>query len=332
MFAIHRCLLTAAAHILLALLTCVGHASWAADDTHRLALTFFRPLPDMMPGSEGDTPAQIALGQQPYFETALSANRSQSCNSCHNLRSGGAGVDHRPTSPGALGVQGRRNSPTTWNAGLQFAQFWDARVDTLEAQARSPLLNPDEMALASEAQALERLDDAGYRAQFSEAFPGEVEAFRFTNLLRALGAFQRTLISADRFDAYLRGDLSALSQLEKTGMTRFVQIGCNGCHSGALLGGDSVMKLGTAHRYPNEADQGRAEVTGDSAHRFFFKVPPLRNVGLTGPYFHDGSTATLEESVRATAWHQLSLRLSDEDVAAISAFLRTKNNTRELTF
>ena len=300
----------------------------AGEELHSIATRFFEPLPTAMPGSERDTPEAVALGEALYFETALSANGSQSCNSCHNLRGGGAGVDLRPTSPGALGTLGTRNSPTTWNAGLQFAQFWDARADTLEEQARGPLLDPLEMALESEADALRRLDEAGYRPRFARAFPDDEDAFSFANLLAALGAFQRTLISEDRFDDYLRGDLDALSEQEKRGMKRFIWIGCNACHHGALLGGDQIAKLGIAQRYPNEEDTGRAEVTGEGKDRFFFKVPPLRNVGLTPPYFHDGASATLERTVADTALHQLGITLSDEDTADISAFLRTMDNRR----
>lgn len=315
----------------IALLVVSGHAR-AGDDTRQLALRFFSPLPATMPGAALDTADQIALGQSLYFETALSANRTQSCNSCHRLLNDGAGVDGHPTSPGALGTPGRRNSPTTWNAGLQFAQFWDGRAATLEEQARSPILNAAEMALGSEHEAMQRLQALGYRARFDQAFSGEAQPFRFENLLKALAAFQRTLISQDRFDEYLRGADDVLSAAEKRGLERFIRTGCNGCHSGALLGGDSIMKLGTAHRYPNEEDGGRAEVTGESRHRFYFKVPPLRNVGLTAPYFHDGAVATLEQAVFGTAWHQLGVKLSDQDTADISAFLCAMNNTRQLNF
>ena len=308
-----------------------ANASALADEYFDLAQRFFKPLPDSMPGAENDTAQQIALGRALYFETGLSANNNQSCNSCHNLANSGNGVDHLPTSVGSLGKLGVRNSPTTWNAGLQFAQFWDGRVTTLEEQARSPLLNPDEMALSGEVDALQRLEALGYRDRFDSAFPDQAESLAFDNILNALAAFQRTLITKDRFDVYLKGDQSALTNNEKRGLKRFIWIGCNACHSGALLGGDSFMKLGTANPYPNREDTGRAQVTGKSGDRFFFKVPPLRNTGQTGPYFHDGAGKTLEETVKGTAWHQLSVELSDEDVDDISAFLRTMNNLRPLT-
>ncbi len=315
----------------LIVLCCFAPQGAGADEVFRLAKIFFAPLPAQMPGGERDTAAQVALGQALYFETALSANHSQSCNSCHELRGDASGADPRPTSPGALGKQGRRNSPTVWNAGLQFRQFWDGRAESLQAQAASPLLSVDEMALESEAQAVQRLLEAGYSRRFAAAYPESEAPVSFANLTHSLAAFQRTLISEDRLDVYLRGDQQALNGQEKRGLKRFVEIGCNGCHNGALLGGQEFMKLGIAHLYPNKDDEGRAEVTGNTAHRFYFKVPPLRNVGLTAPYFHDGAGQTLERAVFDTAWHQLGFKLSEADVNDISAFLRSMNNRKRLT-
>ena len=297
-----------------------------ADEYFDLAQRFFKPLPISMPGAEKDSAEQIALGRALYFETGLSAKNNQSCNSCHNLGDGGNGVDHLKTSVGSLGKSGLRNSPTTWNAGLQFAQFWDGRAQTLEEQARSPLLNPDEMGLSGEVDAMQRLEALEYRDRFASAFPNQTKPFIFDNVLKALAAFQRTLITKDRLDVYLRGDESALDDAEKRGLKRFIFIGCNACHSGALLGGDSFMKLGTVNAYPNKEDTGRHQVTAKTGDRFFFKVPPLRNVGQTAPYFHDGAGKNLEETVAGTAWHQLGVRLSKEDVDDISAFLRTMDN------
>ena len=308
-------------------------AQLSAEQSLRvIAERFFEPLPESMAGSEKDTPEQIALGRALYFETELSVNGSQSCNSCHNIETNsqgksGNGADEESKSIGATGIPGKRNSPTTWNAGLQTAQFWDARATTLEEQARSPLLNPDEMALVSEENALQKLKGAGYEPIFTKAFPESLSALSFGNLISALAAFQRTLISKDRFDDYLIGDDNALSAQEKRGLEKFVRTGCNGCHNGPLLGGTSIMKLGIAHPYPNGEDTGRAQVTGKRGDRYFFKVPPLRNVGLTAPYFHDGAETSLKKAVAATAWHQLGITMSDEDAADISAFLRSLDNT-----
>ena len=310
------------------LLLCSGYAN-ASEDLLQLAKQYFQPLPATMPGSELDTSEKIQLGKRLYFETALSANHSQSCNSCHDLTGLRAGADDLPTSFGALGSRGLRNSPTTWNAGLQFVQFWDGRAATLEEQARSPILNPTEMALSSEQEAMQRLESAGYRPSFETAFGGHDTPFSFANILSALAAFQRTLISEDRFDQFLEGQANALTSQEKQGLEKFIRTGCNACHNGPLLGGNSFMKLGIAIPYPNQSDTGRAQVTGKVGDKFFFKVPPLRNVGLTAPYFHDGASATLEKTIFDTGIHQLGIKLQDKDVADIAAFLRSLDNFKE---
>ncbi|TDF39895.1 cytochrome-c peroxidase [Alteromonadaceae bacterium M269] len=298
----------------------------ASEDLRQLAANLFGQLPDSMPGSENDTPELIALGESLYFETALSANNTQSCNSCHNIRNNDGGVDHLKTSPGALGIMGTRNSPSTWNAGFQFAQFWDGRAKDLVEQAKSPLLNPAEMALKSEAEAIEKLTDAGYKDRFKKAFSSESEPLKFNNILQALAAFQRTLVTHDRFDDFLAGDLEALNQQEKQGLQTFINTGCNACHNGPLMGGELFMKMGLVNAYPNKEDKGRAQVTGSAADNFLFKVPPLRNVAKTAPYFHDGAGATLEQAVLDTGWHQLGIKFTDVQVEDISAFLRALNN------
>lgn len=292
-----------------------------------LANTYFGALPTAMPGSEEDTSARIELGKALYFETALSVNRTQSCNTCHNILNGGAGADNLPTSPGALGKLGQRNSPSTWNAGFQFAQFWDGRAATLAEQAKSPLLNPIEMALSSEHEAVKRLLLKGYSQQFEKAFPNQPSALTFYNIAEALAAFQRTLITRDRFDAFQEGNLDALNHDELIGLKTFMQVGCNACHNGPLMGGELFMKMGLVNPYPNTKDKGRARITGNSGDNFLFKVPPLRNVAQTAPYFHDGEGKTLEQAVQDTGWHQLGIKLNKQQVQEISVFLRTLDNT-----
>lgn len=306
------------------------HIAYAEEALLQLANSIFSPLPDSMPAAENDTPEQIALGNKLYFEKALSANYSQSCNTCHNLLNQKFGVDNLRKSLGALGHIGNRNTPSTVNAGFQFALFWDGRVADLTEQAKSPILNPLEMALPSETEAVRRLYELGYEALFSSAFSSTDSPITFNNIAHALAAFQRTLISKDRFDDYLKGNVNALTRQEKTGMKQFIQSGCIGCHSGSLLGGGMMQKLGIVNPYPNTDDKGLAEVTGNPADNFMFKVPPLRGVGQTAPYFHDGATISLEDVVRDTAWHQMGTRLSEDEVINISAFLRTLDNTRNL--
>lgn len=287
-------------------------------------------IPNAMPGAEGDSAALVELGEKLYFETALSLNYTQSCNSCHNILQGGHGVDHKKTSVGALGGAGRRNAPSTWNAGFQWLQNWDASAKTLAEQAESPILDPNEMALPSMQEAVKRLQ-AEYDELFKLAFPSSSRPLTFENITKALAAFQRTLITQDRFDAFLQGDIKALNEQEKRGFLQFQKNGCMSCHSGPMLGGQFVMKLGVVVPYPNTEDKGYAEVTGREDHNYLFKVPILRNVANTAPYFHDGAGATLEEAVFLTGWHQLGKKLSDSEVQDISAFLTSLNNIKPYT-
>jgi len=286
----------------------------------------FGQLPRTMPGAENDTLDQVRLGERLYFETTLSANRTQSCNSCHNILDAGAGVDSLKTSVGALGKVGTRNAPSTWNAGFQIKQNWDGSVDTLEEQAKSPILNPIEMALDSEKVAIKRLAREGYKKAFKQAFPNSKRPLSFDNIAQALAAFQRTLVTDDRFNHFLAGDDRALNEQEKRGLNRILNNGCSTCHTSPLMGGHFMMKMGLVNPYPNTKDKGMGAITGRPAHDFLFKVPSLRNTAMTAPFFHDGAGEDLEQAVFKTGWHQLGVKLNDEDVADISAFLRALNN------
>jgi cytochrome c peroxidase len=279
----------------------------------------FGTLPDAMPGSENDTPAMVRLGHELFTSTELSINRTQSCDSCHRLDA--AGVDRLVTSPGASGEAGTRNTPTVLNAGLHTAQFWDGRAKTLEEQASGPILNPVEMAMPSEEEILSRLRESRLRAMFETAFPGDPDPVSMRNLSAALAAFQRTLITRDRFDAFQNGDYGALTSAEKLGLQRFMETGCVSCHGGPLLGGHIFQKMGIVNPYPNADDLGVATVTSQPRDRYVFKVPALRNVSETSPYFHDGGADTLPEAVEQMAWLQLGAELTEADRDAIVAFL-----------
>jgi cytochrome c peroxidase len=281
----------------------------------------FAALPEKMPGSENDTEALIALGKQLYFETALSINRTQSCNSCHRLDEKLGGVDNLPTSKGAEGEFGGRNSPTTLNAGLHIAQFWDGRAPDLAEQAKGPVLNPIEMGMANEGAVLARLEEAGYGARFEAAFPKAEQALTYDNYAEAVAAFERTLITRDRFDDFLGGKLDALTAAEADGLKQFMEIGCIDCHTGALLGGDSYEQMGQANAYANKKDLGRFDVTKGEDDKYVFKVPSLRNIALTHPYFHDGQAETLADAVKQMAWLQLDEELDEGPVASIATFL-----------
>lgn len=291
-----------------------------ADDTSWK--TLFAPLPQVAESAENPlSPAKVALGKKLYLDTRLSVDNTISCNSCHKLSS--FGVDNEPTSPGHKGQRGGRNSPSSFNAALHATQFWDGRAATVEKQALGPILNPIEMAMPSEAEVLARLkNDKTIASEFAQAFPGEKQPLTYENVGRAIGAFERTLITPSRFDDFLKGDESALTADEKRGASVFVQTGCAACHNGATMGGQIFQKLGLVKPYPTK-DMGRFEVTKNEADKMMFKVPSLRNVTKTGPYFHDGSIPTLEQAVSTMAEYQLGKQLTQEQIKDIVTFLNS---------
>jgi cytochrome c peroxidase len=277
-----------------------------------------RSVTDAIDGNGSETLAR--LGQMLFFETRLSLDRGLSCNSCHRLDQ--YGVDHEPTSVGHLGVRGRRNAPTVYNAAGHLAQFWDGRSPDVEAQAKEPILYPAEMDVASPADVIAVLKSIpGYQVAFQAAFPAETDAVTYDNIGRAIGSFERRLRTRSRWDAFLDGDSSALSRQELQGLKVFADVGCIQCHSGKYLGASMFQKAGAVEPWPNQQDQGRYEVTKQESDRMEFKVPSLRNVARTAPYFHDGSTATLEEAVRAMGRYQLGLSLTGDEVVSIVAWL-----------
>jgi len=284
----------------------------------------FQPLPDRMPGAENDTPTKIALGKKLYFEPRLSKNESQSCNTCHQVDDGKAGVDNEPTSEGAFGERGDRNSPTVWNAGFHIAQFWDGRAPDLAEQAKGPVLNPVEMAMPDEAEVVKRLSaDNQYPQLFKQAFPQDPKPVSYENMAWAIAAFERTLISRDRFDDFLKGRDDALTQAEKEGLVLFLDIGCTTCHNGPFIGANAYHKSGLVNPYEFQKDKGRFDVTKEEDDEYKFKVPSLRNVALTHPYFHDGQVAQLSDVVKRMGWMQLAKELTDAEVKSIVAFLNS---------
>jgi cytochrome c peroxidase len=226
------------------------------------------------------------------------------------------------TSPGHRNQFGGRNSPTSFNAGLQIAQFWDGRAADLEEQAKGPVLNPVEMAMPDETTVVSVIKTIpGYAPMFAEAFPGEADPITYENMAAAIGAFERLLVTPGPFDAFLSGDSDALSAAAQQGMVQFLDSGCASCHMGPALGGTMYQKLGLVKAYETE-DTGRFEATGNEGDKYFFKVPTLRNIAETGPYFHDGSIKTLDEAIRIMAKHQTpGGELSDTEAASIEAFL-----------
>ncbi len=321
------CLLTAALLLV--------SARTFADDVDLLmsrANRFFSPLPQSMPGSENDTAERIALGKKLYFEKRLSINDKQSCASCHILENGFAGVDNLPTSPGAKGDKGTRNSPTVLNAGWQDSQFWDGRAEDLVEQAKGPILNPIEMGMPDEKTVEKKISKISeYQDDFAKVFPNDKPAITYQNIAEAIAAFERTLITPSRFDDFMNGDAAALSQVEQRGLKVFMKVDCKACHDGKLIGGETYEPLGKENPYENQTDQGMYTVTKDEDDRMFFKVAALRNVALTAPYFHDGKIETLDEAVRKMAKLQLDEDLTNQQVSDIVSFLKAltdKNRER----
>jgi cytochrome c peroxidase len=261
------------------------------------------------------------LGRMLFYETRLSAGHDISCNTCHLLDN--YGVDGLPTSVGHQGAVGGRNSPTVYNAALEVAQFWDGRSPDVEDQAKGPIQNQIEMAMPEGgAEATEMIKSIpGYAPLFAAAFPDDPDPITFENLTTAIAAFERKLMTPGRFDAFLQGDASQLTDQEKIGLQKFVSYNCTMCHRGATVGGQMYMKMGLYKPYPTE-DVGRYDVTKNEADKYVFKVSMLRNIAETGPYFHDGSVATLEEAVKIMGEYQLGQIISDEDTADIVAFLK----------
>ncbi|MDO5057647.1 MAG: cytochrome-c peroxidase [Lautropia sp.] len=303
----------------------------SAEDQDLLdtAQTLFDPLPSAaeMQKIRPFTDAQVRLGHQLWFEPRLSKGNTVSCNTCHNLAS--AGVDNLPTSPGHKGTFGPRNSPTVLNAALLGSQFWDGRAADVEEQAGGPLVNPIEMANPDKESVARKI--AGipeYQILFKEAFPKDDGKIDFTNITTAIAAFERTLLTPTRWDSYLQGNIRALSTQERRGLNAFVENGCATCHKGVNLGGDSFQKFGLVDGPywkfidSNPHDEGRFEVTHKEEDKYFFRVPGLRNVAATYPYFHNGSVWELDRAVQIMSQTQLGKTLPKNEVDDIVAFLK----------
>jgi cytochrome c peroxidase len=288
-------------------------------------LDIFQPLPELMESpAHSITLAKVNLGRKLFFDVRLSKNQDISCNSCHVL--GQFGVDGMQVSEGYDGVPGTRNTPTVYNAAGQLAQFRDGRATDVEEQAAVHILSPAVMAMADEEAVVTVLKSIpAYAPMFAAAFPEDTEdPITFANTTSAIGAFERGLTTPSRFDNYIAGDNEALSPKEIEGLTTFLDVGCGTCHTGAYIGGSMYRKLGEAEPWVERSetpDPGRFAITGDEADTQVFKVPSLRNVSHTAPYFHDGSVASLNEAVRLMATHQLGAELSNEQVISIIAFL-----------
>jgi len=281
----------------------------------------FQALPAVMEAaSHPRTPEKVALGRMLYYDTRFSSEGTISCYVCHPLHD--YGQDHRVKGVGVGHQQGDRNDPTVFNAAGQLAQFWDGRAADVETQAMGPPLNPIEMGMKDGAAIVAVIRSIpGYQEAFRQAFPAETDPVTFENFGRAIGAFERGLTTPAPFDRYLGGEPGALNAREKDGLRTFVSVGCATCHTGTYVGGSMYRKAGMFQPWPNQGDPGRFNVTKLAADRMVFKVPSLRNVEQTWPYFHDGSVERLDDAIRMMGRYQLGKELTETQVTLIRGFL-----------
>lgn len=283
------------------------------------------PLPASVSGVNKE---KAELGRLLFQDTRLSKDNTVSCASCHRLNQ--AGIDGTRVSTGVMGAAGDLNSPTVFNSAFNFRQFWDGRAETLEDQVDGPVEHKKELATGWSEILAKLSKDENYRARFDRAYGAGISR---ENIKHAIAEFERTLITPNaRFDRYLRGEVAALSDREKEGYRRFKAYGCVACHQGMNIGGNMFQTMGIMGNYFKDrgrpvlpSDLGRYNVTKNEADKHVFRVPSLRNVALTAPYFHDGSAASLEEAVNIMAKYQLGRKLSKEDIDFIVAFLKTLN-------
>lgn len=286
------------------------------------------PLP--VTNASASDPRAI-LGGILFHDRRFSKNNTISCSSCHNLKSGGA--DGREKSIGIENAVGDINAPTVFNSGFNFRQFWNGRAKTLEDQLDGPIGHPKEMGSNWEEIIAKLKADHKIASRFQTSYP---DGLTKENVKDAIVTFERALTTPNsRFDLYLQGDETAISAFEKLGYKRFQSFGCIACHQGMNIGGNMFQTMGVMGNYFKErgtvitdADLGRYTVTKDAQDKHLFRVPSLRNVALTPPYFHDGSAKTLNRAVEVMAKYQIGRKLSKEETDSIVAFLKTLTGKR----
>ncbi|HVX15002.1 MAG TPA: cytochrome c peroxidase [Pirellulales bacterium] len=287
----------------------------------------FQPLPDDAGTADHPlTKDRVELGRMLFFDPRISIDGVGSCVRCHQPALYGA--DALPKSRGIRDQVQGRNAPTVLNVALHFKVHWDGLFETVEDQARRALLgpgfgNPDHAAAMAKIKAI-----PGYAELFSKAFPDQSDSVTEENWGVAIGAYERTLVTPSRFDEFLAGKPKALSEAEQRGLRTFMQQGCNECHDGGALGGNDFKKFGIVNDYwksthSQPIDKGRFNLTKKADDMYVFKVPSLRNVAMTPPYFHDGSVGSLAEAVRIMATTQLGNELSDEETNDLVSFLNS---------
>ncbi len=301
--------------------------SYAAD---------WQALPDTAPAPADNptTKAKVELGKMLFMDPRFSSTGTVACNSCHNIMEGGD--DDRQFSMGIHGKLGARNAPTVWNAAFASTQFWDGRAASLEEQAKGPMTNPVEMGMANMDEAFARVKAIpGYAVEFRKAYGKD--AMTIDNAMKAVAAFERTLITPNSpFDQYVKGDKKAMNATQVRGMKKFAELGCKSCHSGAAFNGPSLPDgQGFFAKFPTYSDsklesqyelikdKGRYDLSKLDSDKNMWRVPTLRNISLTAPYFHNGTVKTLPEAVRVMAKTQLNKDLSSRETADVVAFLES---------
>ncbi|MDH5734509.1 MAG: cytochrome-c peroxidase [Gammaproteobacteria bacterium] len=297
----------------------------------------WQALPESAPAPADNptTAAKVELGKTLYFDPRISSTGTVSCNSCHNVMEGGD--DSRPNSMGVNGQTGGRGAPTVWNAAFYSTQFWDGRANTLEDQAIGPMTNPIEMGMKNHDLVMQRVRKmSGYQEMFKKAFGDS--AMTIDQAAKAIAAYERTLITPNSaFDVYVKGDKKALTSAQVNGMNLFADLGCVSCHSGSAFNGQAEVKVGTpvlmkfptfadndyVSKYDLAADKGRENVTGKAEDNNLFRIPTLRNIAVTAPYFHNGAVKTLDEAVKVMAKTQLNIDLSTAQTNDLVAFLES---------
>ena len=295
------------------------------ENLRETAIEIFKPLPSTIPSVKDNpiTPEKISLGKALFFDPRMSASGVFSCNSCHNLATGGD--DNLETSIGHGWQKGPRNSPTVLNAVFNIAQFWDGRADDLKAQAKGPVQAGVEMANTPVNVIATLKSMPQYVDWFEGAFPEEKDPVTFDNFAKAIEAYEATLITPAPFDAYLNGDEAALTADAKKGLSLFIDKGCASCHGGINVGGEGYYPFGLIEKPGADVlpagDKGRFAVTNTVDDSYVFRAAPLRNIALTAPYFHSGKVWDLKEAVAVMGTAQLGEELKDDEVDLIVAFL-----------
>ncbi len=296
-----------------------------AQDLRASALEMFKPLPSTVPALNENvvTPEKVELGKALFFDPRMSASGVFSCNSCHNVGTGGD--DNLETSIGHGWQKGPRNSPTVFNAVFNEAQFRDGRAPDLAAQAKGPVQAGVEMANTPDNVLATLNSMPQYVDWFKASFPEEAEPVSFDNFAKAIEAFEATLITPSPFDSWLNGDDAALGEAETAGLKLFMDKGCASCHSGVNLGGNGYYPFGLIEKPGADVlpvgDKGRFAVTETADDEYVFRAAPLRNIALTAPYFHSGKVWDLKVAVQIMSESQLGAEITDEETDQLVAFL-----------